>query len=189
MIVVLNGVPRSGKSTIAAEIVDSGAGHWVNIGVDSVMTDTDPELLPGIGLRPGGERPDLEPFVRDGYLALFDDVADRAHAGTSVVMDVGIHDGFSQPLGIYAEMQHRFAGLRVVTVGVHCNLEELRRRRRDTGYPSWDDGEPVLASVQRWQDAVHAGKVYDLEVETSTMTARDCCAVILNRCAALSDGQ
>ncbi|MCU0502603.1 MAG: chloramphenicol phosphotransferase, partial [Anaerolineae bacterium] len=58
-IIILNGVPRSGKSSIAAAIQQTFDGVWMNLGVDRFMQMTPARYLPGIGLRPGGERPDL----------------------------------------------------------------------------------------------------------------------------------
>ena len=67
-VIVLNGTPRSGKSTVARALQESLDGIWINLGVD-VFAEVIPEgLRPGIGLRPGGERPDLE----DAVVALFD---------------------------------------------------------------------------------------------------------------------
>ncbi len=62
-IIILNGAPRSGKSSIAQAIQDSFEGLWMNLGVDSYARITPPRYRPGIGLRPGSERPDLEVFV------------------------------------------------------------------------------------------------------------------------------
>ena len=67
-IVVLNGAPRSGKSSIAAAIQATFDGVWMNLGVDVFARHvTPPRCQPGIGLRPGGERPDLEE-LRAGFL-------------------------------------------------------------------------------------------------------------------------
>ena len=51
-IVVLNGAPRSGKSSIAAAVQDAFDGVWVNLGVDVARAMTPPRFQPGIGLRP-----------------------------------------------------------------------------------------------------------------------------------------
>ena len=56
-IIILNGTPRSGKSSIATVIQETFEGLWMNIGVDQFMQMTPQKYLPGIGLRPGGERP------------------------------------------------------------------------------------------------------------------------------------
>src|SRR5262245_50410562 len=62
-IIVLNGAPRSGKSSIARVVQETFPGTWINLGVDVYMSATPAKLQPGIGLRPGGERPDLEPQI------------------------------------------------------------------------------------------------------------------------------
>ena len=69
-IIILNGAPRSGKSSIVAAIQDTFDGVWMNLGVDRFMQMTPERYLPGIGLRPGGERPDIEPIVPILYAAL-----------------------------------------------------------------------------------------------------------------------
>jgi chloramphenicol 3-O phosphotransferase len=66
-IVVLNGTPRSGKSSIAGAIQERFDGVWMNLGVDHFKAMTPKTYQPGIGLRPGGERPDLEPLVASLY--------------------------------------------------------------------------------------------------------------------------
>src|SRR5689334_3300849 len=99
-IVILNGTPRSGKSSIARALQARPGGAWMNIGVDTIMAATPERFLPGIGLRPGGERPDLEAFVRQSYAALFRSIAAHAATGLDVVSDLGLHDAYSRPLGI-----------------------------------------------------------------------------------------
>ncbi|GAA0418041.1 hypothetical protein [Virgibacillus sp. Bac332] len=37
---------------------------WINIGMDTYINMTPEKILPGIGLRPGGERSDLEPMIK-----------------------------------------------------------------------------------------------------------------------------
>ena len=75
-IVILNGAPRSGKSTIAAVIQDTFDGPWMNLGVDVYLREiTPPRYRPGLGLRPGGERQDIEPLVPLFYSALYETIA------------------------------------------------------------------------------------------------------------------
>jgi chloramphenicol 3-O phosphotransferase len=63
-IVVLNGPPRSGKSSIVRAMQEQLDGVWMNLGVDTWAGVTPARLRPGIGLRPGGERPEVEAVVR-----------------------------------------------------------------------------------------------------------------------------
>jgi chloramphenicol 3-O phosphotransferase len=176
-IVVLNGVPRSGKTSIAAAIQARLPGRWINLGVDAQMRMTPPHLLPGIGLRPGGERPDLEPTVVQLYAALYDSIAAHSRAGLDVVVDIGHHDGYSRPLGILADSARRLAGLPACFIGVRCPIEVIMERRRadPQGYLAGDGiPEPVL----RWHEAVHRPGIYDLEVDSSLMTPEDCAEAI-----------
>ena len=70
-IVILNGTPRAGKSRIATAIQATIPGVWMNLGVDRFKAMTPDRYQPGIGLRPGGERPDLEPLVATLYRAMY----------------------------------------------------------------------------------------------------------------------
>ncbi len=80
-IIILNGVPRSGKSSIVAAIQETFDGVWMNLGVDRFMQMTPQRYLPGIGLRPGGERPDIEPIVAILYAAMYESIAAHSRAG------------------------------------------------------------------------------------------------------------
>ena len=91
-IVILNGTPRSGKSSIATTIQNTFEGLWMNLGVDHFMKMTPEDYQPGIGLRPGGERPDLEPIIIQIYQAMYESIAAHSRQGINVVVDVGHHD-------------------------------------------------------------------------------------------------
>ena len=107
-IVILNGAPRSGKSSIARAIQARADVPWMNLGVDVYVRDITPlRYRPGLGLRPGGERSDLEPFVVASYLALYDSIAAHSRLGLNVVADVGHHDAYGQPLHILPRCARR----------------------------------------------------------------------------------
>ncbi len=183
-IVILNGAPRAGKTSIARALQDASPGLWVNLGVDASMCATPPRFRPGIGLRPGGERPDLEDIVVVLYAALYDSVAAHARLGVDVVVDVGQHDLYSRPRHLWRDAAQRLSGLPVLLVGVRCPVEEIwRRRAASWGQARETAGSEVVDAVARWQDAVHAGIAYDLEVDTSRQRATDCAGVIARRLA------
>lgn len=69
-IIILNGAPRSGKTSIARAVQERFDGVWINLGVDVYEQATPARYRPGIGLRPGGERPGLEALVPGLYAAL-----------------------------------------------------------------------------------------------------------------------
>ena len=178
-IVILNGAPRSGKSSIARAMQQRLPGKWINLGVDAQNRTLPEALLPGIGLRPGGERPDLEPAVVALYAALYDAIAAHARAGFDVVADLGHHDAYSRPLGILPACARRLAGLDVLFVGIFCPLEEIMRRRNaDPQGGFYAHGPGVPEPVRRWQEAVHAHGLYDLGLDTAAMTPEVCADAI-----------
>jgi chloramphenicol 3-O phosphotransferase len=157
VIVVLNGAPRSGKSSIARVMQKTFDGIWMNIGVDIARAMTPPAVQPGIGLRPG--EPD-HPATRDVprlYAALWESVAAHERLGLNVVVDCGIYEPATA-----ADAKRRLAGLPVTWVGVRCPLDVLEAR----------------GGRQRWHDAVHTQLRYDLEVDTAVLSPDECAAKI-----------
>lgn len=187
-IVVLNGAPRAGKSSIVAAIQEWDDGPWMNLGVDVHARHVTPSRLsPGIGLRPGGERPELEPWLPLLYAALYESIAGHSRLGLNVVADLGHHDSHSTPLGILRDCARRLSGLPALLVGVRCPVVEIMRRRRagqsgrEGEYVAGSAGEPVPEPVLRWQREVHRPGIYDLEVDTSVLSPEDCAAAIRRR--------
>jgi len=177
-IIILNGTPRSGKSSIAAAIQATLEGVWMNLGVDRFKPMTPERYQPGTGLRPGGERPDLEPLIVVLYRAMYEAIAAHSRLGLNVVVDVGHHDAYSVPLGILPDCARRLSGLPALFVGVRCPIEVIMERRRATwGAADAADGS-VPTPVSLWQQAVHAPGIYDLELDTSVLSPEQCTDVI-----------
>ena len=184
-VIILNGAPRSGKSSIALEIQATFPGVWMNLGVDAWVTQVTPlRYRPGIGLRPGGERPDLEPLIATMYAALYESIAAHSRLGLNVVTDAGHHDDYSAPLHTLEDGLRRLAGLPVMVVGVRCPLDVIMQRRRagqtgrEGGYLTGTAADPYPAPVLRWEEAVHAPGRYDVEVDTSLLSPAQCAATI-----------
>jgi chloramphenicol 3-O phosphotransferase len=180
-IIILNGAPRSGKTSIAKAIQDSFDGIWMNLGVDAWILVTPQKLRPGIGLRPGEEQHHVFALVPVLYAAFYDAVAAVSRAGLNVVADVGHHDG-----DILADCARRLGDLPVLFVGVHCPLDEIMRRRAASAPGSYLAGtadDPVPEPVRRWQERVHGGWTYDLELDTSALDPGECAAAIKRRLA------
>jgi chloramphenicol 3-O phosphotransferase len=177
-IIILNGAPRSGKSSIAGVIQDTFDGVWLGLGVDLFMQMTPKKYQPSVGLRPGEEQHSVYALVPRLYGVMYDAIAAMSRAGMNAVVDVGHHDA-----EILADCARRLEELPVLFVGVRCPIEEVMRRREATWGP--DDRitaeEPVPAPVQRWQERVHGGWAYDLEVDTAVMDPGECAAAIGRR--------
>ncbi|MBM7045162.1 MULTISPECIES: chloramphenicol phosphotransferase CPT family protein [Rhizobium] len=180
-IIILNGAPRSGKSSIVEAIQAGFDGMWMNLGVDAHIRHITPaRYRPGIGLRPGGERPDLEPLIPRFYAALYASIAAHSRMGLNVVAEFGHHDAYSRPLGIVADCARQLAGLPALFVGVRCSLDVIMQRRLAEGPERQDSYVPVSpdmavpAPVLAWQEQVHRPGIYDLEVDTSTNSPQAC---------------
>ena len=131
------------------------------------------QYQPGIGLRPGGERPDLEPVIVTMYKALYESIAAHSRLGLNVVADVGHHDHYSEPLRILPQCAGILAGCPALLVGIKCPIGEIMKRRAETSYLSYAEDGTVPAPVLRWQEAVHIPGIYDMEIDTSTGSPAD----------------
>ena len=190
-IVILNGAPRAGKSSIVGVIQDSFEGVWMNLGVDVFARGVTPKRYqPGIGLRPGpgpgfgGDHPELEPLVPTLYAALYESIAAHSRLGLNVVTEGG-HHGAIHP-GVLGDCARRLAGLPVLFVGVRCPIEVIMKRRNASPpgrYVVGSPDEPVPPPVLLWQEQVHKPGIYDLEVDTSLLSPQDCAEEIRQRLA------
>jgi chloramphenicol 3-O phosphotransferase len=178
-LVILNGAPRSGKSSIVAAIQQTFEDVWVNLGVDVARRMTPPRLQPGIGLRPGEAGHHTAPFLPVLYAALYDSVAAHSRLGLNVAVDVGHYDA-----AVLAEAAQRLNGLPVLFVGVRCPIEVILERRRAAKtdqYVTSSENGPIPAPVLRWQREVHGDWTYDLELDTSQLSPAQCASAIKDR--------
>lgn len=191
-IVILNGAPRAGKSSIVRIIQDTFEGVWMNLGADVFVRGVTPKRYqPGIGLRPGpgpgfgGDIPRLEPLVPMFYAAVYESIAAHSRLGLNVVAEFG-HHGAIHP-EVLPNCARRLVGLPVLFVGVRCPIEEIIKRRnqsgRERGYVVGTDDKPVPPPVVLWQEEAHKPGIYDLEVDTSLLSPQDCAEEIRQRLA------
>ena len=173
-VVILNGAPRAGKTSIAEAIQERFDCVWMNLGDDVPKAMTPKRYQPALGLRPGGERPDLEDLIVRQYAALYDSIAAHSRQGLNIVADVGHHDAYSAPRGILPDCARRLAGLPALLVGVRCPLETIMQRRLETWGPGYGADGSVPKPVALWQEAVHRPGIYDLEVDTAALSPAEC---------------
>ena len=178
-VVILNGAPRSGKSSLARSVQATVPGAWIIWGVDAFNATLPPHLLPGIGLRPGGERPDLEPQVFRLFTAYFESLAAFARSGLDVVADLGLHADYGTPFDPAALAETTLDAFNPLWVGVRCDIETIMARRNaDPQNGLYLGGPGVPAPVARWQEAVHAGKRYDLDLDMAKLSPEEGAAAV-----------
>ena len=153
----------------------------MNLGVDLFKQMTPEHYQPGIGLRPGGERPDLEPLIVILYHTMYEAIAQHSRLGLNVVVDVGHHDAYSVPRGILPNCARQLTGLPVWFVGVRCPLDVIMERRRATWHYDNTDEHSIPEPVRLWQQAVHVPGIYDLEVDTFILSSEECADIIRQR--------
>lgn len=183
-VVLLNGAPRAGKTSLARALCEEAEGIWINFGVDAMVGTLPDRLRPGIGLRPGGECPDQEAQVKHLYGGFFAALSAFSRQGINVAADCGIHDAYSQPLAIVGDAAALLEGLPLLFVGVYCRLEEIvnRRERSDPAvYAGRTELGEVAPPVLRWQQEVHRDHTYDLVIDTSDKSVSEGVSMIIER--------
>ena len=97
-IVLLNGAPRSGKSSIARVIQNTFEGVWMNLGVDHFKAMTPEHYQPGVGLQPGVNVAD-SPRLAVSDVVVHDEHELRAHvamlADAMRLRDIGQWEGLN----------------------------------------------------------------------------------------------
>jgi chloramphenicol 3-O phosphotransferase len=151
----------------------------MDLGVDVQRLMTPARYQPGVGLRPGEADHPAAPVVGVFFAALYDSMAAHSRAGLNVVAGVGHHDAT-----LLSDCARRLDGLPAILVGVRCPLEVVMQRRKDSHsgtYAAVEADGSVTARVRRWQEEVHVPGIYDLEVDTSVLSAEQCAEAIRAR--------
>ncbi len=165
-VVVLNGGSSAGKTSIGRCLQGLLPRPWLLLGVDNFI-DVAPSLLVSYGQQG-------EVVLGDQWRALEAawsiGVAAMARAGAGVIIDDVFLDGAvsQQRTSEYLE------GLEVLWIGIHCAPEVAAARERARG-----DRPAGMAVGQA--AAVHRGVVYDLLVDSSTASPRECASLIAAR--------
>jgi chloramphenicol 3-O phosphotransferase len=171
-VIVLNGASSSGKTGIARCLQATLPEPWLRIGVDDLVDALPPSLLEtGSGLAFGAQG---EVRVGDAFreveAAWTTGVAAMARAGARVIFD----DVFLGGAASQERLARRLEGVSVLWVGVRCDPAVAAAREVARG-------DRVVGMAASQAAIVHAGLVYDVEVDTSRTEALDCARAIAAR--------
>lgn len=177
-VIVLNGGSSSGKSSIARALQDVLPGLWLTFGTDILA-----EALPGRGDDPRSGlvlEPDGTVTVQPEFRAVeeiwYQGLAVMASRGVRLILDeVFLAGGAGQQ-----RLRALLGGLDVLWAGVRC--DPLVAASREAARPDRIRGMAVGQAV-----VVHAGVVYDVEVDTTDCPAVACAHRIAE--AALAPGR
>lgn len=169
-VIVLNGTSSSGKTAIAHALQELLPEQYLNFSIDSVLYTLPAadlvRMQKGDVITRNGY--DWQALVRGYHYCL----PGLLQAGLKLIVDNAWCD-----LGEKRELLTELAGYQVALVGVQCQLEEVIRREKERG-----DRAIGLAS---WEfQRVHQHMDYDLTLDTTTATAHDCAAVLINQLTA-----
>jgi chloramphenicol 3-O phosphotransferase len=173
-VIVLNGGSSAGKSSIARVLQDILPELWLTFGTDVLA-----EALPGRGHDPKSGlvlEPDGTITVKPEYRAVeeawYRGLAVMAAGGALLILDeVFLLGGAGQQ-----RLRGLLGDLDVLWAGVHC--DPLVAARREAARP---DRVPGMAMHQAV--AVHAGVIYDVEVDTTDSSAMACAGQIADAVA------
>ena len=176
-IVLLNGVGSAGKSSIARALQGMTAEPYLHVQMDAfleMLPEALQENMPGFAYKTSweGGKPSVAieagPVGKRAMQGMRHAIAAMARQGNNLIVDDVMLDG---EMAQYLELLCDFA---VFSVGVFAPLDALEARENARA-----DRLPGLA---RWQfERVHKGIRYDIEVDTSMLTAQECAQLIRER--------
>jgi len=164
-VIVLNGGSSAGKSSIARALQDVLPGLWLTFGTDVLA-----EALPGRGDDPRSGlvlEPDGTVTVQPEFRAIqevwYQGLAVMASRGAFLILDeVFLAGGAGQQ-----RLRALLGELDVLWAGVRC--DPLVAASREAARP-----DRVRGMAMTQATAVHAGVVYDVEVDTTDCSASAC---------------
>ena len=184
-IIFLNGTSSSGKTVIAKALQGTMDGYYIHTGIDHflervpeklhVLSDgKNPSASEGfLWVVPEGDNRVSE--IRIGPAAfklltgMYRAVAALATTGNDVIIDDVVFDS-----RVLREAVDTLYSFNVLFVGVRCPLQVAEQREQERG-----DRNQGL--VRAHYDLVHSHGIYDLEVDTSTLTPVEAANQIKNR--------
>jgi chloramphenicol 3-O phosphotransferase len=180
VIVLLNGTSSAGKTTLATALQRRLPDPLLAVGIDTVVF-----ALPGRWLNPPGWH-EVFRYTGEGdslsitagplgdrlVAGLHRMVAGLADLGWDVVVDHVLLDP-----GWVRDAAAALAPYPLLSVGLHCPLDELIRREATRG-------DRTLGQARAHFATVHAHVGYDVEVDTSLADPDECATVVADAIAA-----
>ncbi|MFL6246781.1 MAG: chloramphenicol phosphotransferase CPT family protein [Thermoanaerobaculia bacterium] len=162
-VVVLNGTSSSGKTTIARAFQELAPRVFLNFSIDSILSTLPQSAITRIAQ--GADISDLQyPQLVRAYYACVRQLLDL---GRDLIIDNAITARASAEHLLAA-----VAGHQVLMVGLHCPAEVLTERERMRG-------DRCIGMAVAQQERIHSLLSYDLEIDTSRISAEDAAREIL----------
>ena len=185
-IIVLNGCPSAGKTSIAKAIQRTFEAPYLHVGIDLFWLEVFPwewagaatngvQEIPIEGASPPKIVQTAQPFGNSVISGLHHTVAALARLGHNVVVDHALTDA-----RYVADIVTLWQSFPVWLVGVFCPLATIHQRvaaRTDRSWPSY------LPMVNWMFDEAqqHTQSIYDLAVDSAQLTPDECALQIKQR--------
>jgi chloramphenicol 3-O phosphotransferase len=178
-IIILNGTSSSGKSTLAKALQTLIEEPSLNAGIDPFIF-----MLPKRYLNPPlwydvYEYSWPDNGTADGLVIKGGPLGRRLMMAMNHALAAMAHDGFTLVVDhVFIEREwlrdciEALVGIDVLFVGVRCPLEVLEQRERERR-------DRTLGQARAQYDVVHAGMIYDVEVDTSISSPEECASMIM----------
>jgi chloramphenicol 3-O phosphotransferase len=115
------------------------------------------------------------------YIAMYKAIASFSSSGLNVVVDVGHHDGYSVTRNILKKCAEILKKHTVLFVGVRCPIETVMKRRTETWGAGYNTDGSIPKPIMLWQQLVHEPGIYDIELDTSILSSKECAELIRQR--------
>lgn len=171
-IILLNGASSAGKSSIVQVLQTILDQAYLEAGIDKFLFMLPPDYLfkadlwhdiIGYERTPGGELlPKVGKHGHQLIRGMHRSIAALASVGSNVVADHVLLDS-----SWLADCLEVFAGCDVLFVGIQCPKEVLEAREKGRG-------DRTLGQAAGQAGIIHQGCIYDLEVDTSQLSAVEC---------------
>lgn len=197
-IIILNGGPTAGKTSIAKAIQQLFSDPYLLFGTDLMIQISPPQAF---GTEEGMKSvpvPDTDPpenVMESGPFG--DSIVAGLHAALVAFSEIGhcvVADHMLAHERWLRDCVRQLAHLPVLLVGVRCPFDVIieRRRERDDHITRYlnelrtERGEMLAfesqtASDRWWHREVHVPGIYDLEVDTSLLSPDECALAIRER--------
>jgi chloramphenicol 3-O phosphotransferase len=177
-VIILNGIGSAGKSSTAKALQAIARKPFLHVPGDSFLDMMPPSLWncpDGISFRqmenstPPTIEIEMGAAANRVFAGMRAAVAAMAASGNNLIVDDVMLSADDQ-----RDYRHRLDGIGHHFVGLFAPLEVLEQRERDRG--------DRLIGLARWQfEQVHEGINYDLEVDTSLYTSKQCAQIIAKK--------
>ena len=148
-VIILNGISSSGKSTLAKELQSCLGNNYLHCQIDSFL-----KMLPN--------NPSLKEFPK--LMAAFNQtVKVLSKTNHNVIVDVVLRG-----INGYSDIKNELQDIKLLIVKVDCPLEELKKRELKRG------NREIGLSEKQYNDIVHDGIPYDIEVNSFKNTPLEC---------------